>query len=92
MCKMSVDSISTVKDEKLDAEIYFRGNISMCNSQLNEQLTSSFLRKIINFPIIICVLKTRKDKKLSILVKSMGLRENYEFYHVVIVKSVPCLL
>ena len=34
---MSVDSISTVKNEKLDAEIYFRGNISMCNSQWNEQ-------------------------------------------------------
>ena len=65
MCKMSVDSISTVKDEKLDAEIYFRGNISMCNSQWNEQRTSSFLRKIINFPIIICVLKTREDKKIE---------------------------
>ena len=89
---MSVDSISTVKDEKLDAEIYFRGNISMCNSQWNEQLTSSFLRKIINFPIIICVLKTRKDKKIEHSSEKLGLRENYEFYHVVIVKSVPCLL
>ena len=65
VCKMSVDSISTVKDEKLDAEIYFRGNISMCNSQWNEQQTSSFLQKIKKFPIIICVLKTRKDKKIE---------------------------
>ena len=32
---MSVGSISTVKDEKLDAEIYFRGNISMCNWTAN---------------------------------------------------------